>query len=471
MICINSIADTLPQLGTPVANILSPAQRKALGIQFNYFIHRYINILGDPLISEYVNHIEERMLPYADLAGQPVHVYVANNAAINAFAGPSGHIVLNSGIILLTENESELASVLAHETGHLTHNHILQKIAQQKQMSWATIAGTLAAIAIAASGNPAATTGAIAAVASARTQYLVSHTRIQEKEADSTAVRLMVKAGFDPMMMAKFFERMKSQSFNNGESFMFLRTHPLTKSRIAATEELASQYNISPKLNSLDYYLAKERVRVLTAKPGPNLESFYKNKLKQTNTLDAQKKAYKYGYSTLLAREGQYDKAIKISKSLYKQNPNNLFFITLYTDSLFLDGKTKESISILKDKYKIYPDNIILILNYADNLIESKQAAKSIPILKQAINNNPTMIDLWALLAEAYHKSGSFQHYHEALATTYALSRQWVKANVILKQLLKNKKLSEDSIQRVKDKIKRYENQKEKWNNLVGKPM
>jgi len=161
---------------------------------------------------------------------------------INAFAGPGGYIGVNSGLILMTEAESELASVIAHEIGHVTQRHLFRAAEAAGRLSIPTMAATLAAILL-GTQSPAMGQAAIMAIQAGSVQFQINFTRENEEEADRVGMQTLANSQFDPRSMPTFFERLQQSTRYYGQNIPeFLRTHPVTASRISDTRGRAETY-------------------------------------------------------------------------------------------------------------------------------------------------------------------------------------------------------------------------------------
>ena len=126
---------------------------------------------------------------------------------INAFALPGGYTVQH-GLLLASQSESEVASVIAHEIAHVTQRHIARILDQQKQSTIISLA-TLALAVLASRANSDVAMAASAFGQGAAIQNLLNFTREHEKEADRVGLQTLQAAGFDARAMATFFERLQ----------------------------------------------------------------------------------------------------------------------------------------------------------------------------------------------------------------------------------------------------------------------
>ena len=135
---------------------------------------------------------------------KPLFVFLIENKTLNAFAFFGGHIAIHSGLFLYTQNESELASVLAHEIAHLTQRHLARAMEDRARQTPLTIAALVGSLMLGLA-SPQAGIAAAQATTAARAQASINYTRDNEKEADRIGVETLNRAGFDVHSMPKFF--------------------------------------------------------------------------------------------------------------------------------------------------------------------------------------------------------------------------------------------------------------------------
>lgn len=117
---------------------------------------------------------------------------------------PGGVIGVHTGLFTSSNSESELASVLGHEIGHVTQHHLARMLASQKYDMFKNIAATALALLVMRS-NPQAGMGAMTAASAAGIQRQIDYTREHEREADRVGLTILQDAGFDVRAMPAFF--------------------------------------------------------------------------------------------------------------------------------------------------------------------------------------------------------------------------------------------------------------------------
>jgi predicted Zn-dependent protease len=139
-------ADGLPDLGDESQEILSPLKERQIGEQSMFQIRADPSYMDDPEVVDYLNRLGNRLAANSSEPTLPFEFFAINDNAINAFALPGGFIGVNTGLIQLAQNESELASVLSHEISHVTQHHLARQISGQKFDSLAAMASIAVAI-------------------------------------------------------------------------------------------------------------------------------------------------------------------------------------------------------------------------------------------------------------------------------------------------------------------------------------
>jgi predicted Zn-dependent protease len=198
-------------------------QEWQLGDQLAAQVDQKVQLNRDAQLNAYVRSVGERIHAHTPLAGRPFDFKVINDATVNAFSLPGGHVYINSGLIAQADKADMLAGVMAHEISHVVARHAIKQVEQQQQIS---VIGS-----ILLGQNPGALESLLANVLAGGAMARFS--RADEKEADDLGVGFMSAAGFDAHGMLEMFQKLLSleQSQPNAVS-RFLSDHPTTQSRI-----------------------------------------------------------------------------------------------------------------------------------------------------------------------------------------------------------------------------------------------
>lgn len=226
-------AQNLPNLGDESAAALSPQMERKIGERIYRELRRDPSYVEDAEVAGYVQDMGQRLLAAGPEPGMSVEFFVLQDAQINAFALLGGFIGVNSGLIVAAESESEAASVLGHEIGHLTQKHIARGVAAGQRSSMATLVASAFCL-LAARSNPQVAGGCLMAGQAAGVQSQLAYSRDFEREADRVGFDILNKGGFDVSAMPVFFERMqRSTRILESNAPAYVRSHPLTTERIA----------------------------------------------------------------------------------------------------------------------------------------------------------------------------------------------------------------------------------------------
>jgi predicted Zn-dependent protease len=418
--CISFLArgDGLPDLGSISQAAISPQQERQLGEQSMFEIRADKSYLDDAEINDYLNQIGYRLAANSNDPGLGFEFFAIDDNAINAFSLPGGFIGVNTGLILTTQSESELASVLAHEISHATQHHIIRMIAGQKVDTLASLAAIAVAI-LAARSNPDAAQATILGAQAGSIQRQLNFTRLHEQEADRIGIATLQKAGFDVYAMPAFFERLqKATTLLEGDTPPYLLTHPLTTERIADMTNRAQQvpYRLVP--DSLSYHLVRAKLQATQKSPQEAIAFF-------RDALGAQKygnqTAQRYGLVLALLRNNQAAQAAQEFAPLQDQVTRNPMIATLAGKVRHANGDDKNLHDFYRTALQNFPQHRALAYDYADLLLQAGMYEKSLKLLKGEITDHPDDPNLYALEARTYAAMGKHQDEHHALARSYSL--------------------------------------------------
>jgi beta-barrel assembly-enhancing protease len=404
----------LPDIGNPAAATISVDEERQIGEMITKQLRDQGKIIDDPEVDEYVQSLGLRLASQAsDPATRHFKYSTVSEPGINAFAIFGGFIFCNYGTILASGNESELASVLAHETAHVTQRHLARMINAQSRQGLEQAATILGAILIGvlAGGNGSAMEGAIAAAQGAVVQQQINFTRAQEYEADRVGIGFLAAAGFDPQAMANFFEQMSRREGLNGAWVPeMLRDHPVTANRVAEARARAAQYERRKKpVQSVGYSLIKERLRVLTT-PREELIHLYTDiGAEHEPQLDKS-----YGQALTLMAIGRPAAAVSILEPLVAHHEGNTLLHSALGQAQIQAQETKQGLATFQTALELFPRNVPLSIRYAEALMSAGRARDAHVLLLDLFNNiepTPPQIRLTATAASAAGDAGDAYYY------------------------------------------------------------
>ncbi|MDI1230844.1 MAG: M48 family metalloprotease [Methylobacter sp.] len=449
----------LPDMGDSSGTLISPAEEKEFGEAFFRSLHSQIAINQDAEIQQYIQTIGERLVVNSDAPGNPFHFFVVMENNINAFAGPGGYIGVNSGLILITEAESELASVMAHEIAHVTQRHLYRAYEAASRLSIPTAAATLAAILL-GTQSPALGQAAIIAIQAGNVQFQIDFTRENEAEADRVGMQTLAGSQFDPRSMPIFFERLQQSSRYYGQNIPeFLRTHPVTASRISDTRGRAETYPYKQYPDSLGYQLTKAKIRVLTSTDDADTLNYLQSRLNQGTT--EQRAVTRYGLAMSALKSQKFNAAESIFQQLSKEYPNQPQYVTALAHTA-LDSK---NYSIALARYKKlteqFPNNEAIKLEYITALLKAGNAELARKNLFQLQSKTQRLPIYSQLLAQVYSDLNQPAESHRYLAEYYYATGQTKDAILQIKLAQKSKGLNFQLSSILNERLNFFINQEE----------
>lgn len=214
----------------------------------------------DEALERYVNEVARKLEPPEIYAVIPFKVKVIKNPYLNAFALPNGAVYIHTGILARMDNEAQLATLLAHEMTHATNRHsvISFRGIKNKAAVVAGLQGTIGTVPLV--GDMVTSLGALGATSS-----VYGHSRELESEADTTGLKLMVQAGYDPREAPKLFLHMKKElEDENIKEPFFFGTHPRLEERVDNFESLLKKlYGGKTGILNREQFLKKTKKMIL----------------------------------------------------------------------------------------------------------------------------------------------------------------------------------------------------------------
>ena len=409
----NLNAEGLPDLGDESQTVISPQMERQIGEQSMFQIRASEQYLSDPEVTDYLNRLGKRLVANSSEPSQPFEFFVIDDAAINAFAMPGGFIGVNTGLIMLSQNESELASVLSHEISHVTQHHLARMISGRKYDSLAAMA-TIAVAILAARDNPQAAQAGIVGAQGGLMQRQLDFTREHEKEADRIGIDLLQQSGFDPHAMPSFFERLqKATQLAEGDTPSYLRTHPLTTERVADVGNRVQRIPFKLVADSLDFHLVRARLNAMQ-KPPHEAVSYFQSALGAQRF--GNQIAQRYGLVLALLRDRQDKRAAQEFAIQHKQAPRNDTIETLAGRIRQLDKQDSGVLDFYRTTLKEYPTHRALIYDYALLLLRAQHYSEALTLLDEQINRDGNDAALYELQARAYTALGRHQEAHHVLS-------------------------------------------------------
>jgi len=481
----------LPDLGSSANALISPEEAKEYGAAMLHQMRALDMVVDDPLTDDYINDLGFRLAAKSDRPKAHFAFFVVKDGEINAFAAPGGYIAVNSGLIIITRSESELAGVIAHEIGHITQNHLERAFEESKKdapLMALVLLGAIVAGASGAGGDApiAVLTGGQGLLA----QKSINFTRHDEIEADRVGIQTLAKAGFDLNAMAAFFEHLEdvtSADAGGIQTPSLLQDHPVTTERISDAKARAGALVSAQKLRTVtsldkdqwekitapmrfvqdpsaliakpvgadslsDYALIRERVRVL-ADNAPKEVLYYASSLKSEPGFDTP--ATRYGYALALTRSGRGAQAIEQLQPLQKLQGDNLILNLAMADARLQAGQRGAALAMYSALNAGSPRNHGVALAYANALVaqgDKAQATQAADLLRPMLDNADEP-EIYSAYGRASEKAGDSVRAQEAFADASYYSGRPFDAMEQLKRMLKRSDLDYYARARIQARI------------------
>jgi len=219
-------------------NFFSKEQEVQLGKESADEVRKTMQVIDNKDLTDYINRIGGHLAKSKHAGPYPYTFEVVHDLSINAFALPGGPMFVHTGLIAALDNESELAGVLAHEMSHVALRH---GTANASKANMVQLPAALGAQVAGTRGGILGTLAPLGINAGAQS-LLLKYSRSAEKEADLNGAQIMNDVGYDPIQMAKFFEKLEAQgNKDNSKLANFTSDHPTPGNRVQyVTEEAKS---------------------------------------------------------------------------------------------------------------------------------------------------------------------------------------------------------------------------------------
>lgn len=432
---------SLPKNNLPIVegtSFSSPAatfKERTIGLSILRKLRSQGRIIEDPEINIWVRSLGNKLVTRAPSSPSPFYFVVSKETSVNAFATLGGVIVVNAGLILNTSSESELASVIAHEIAHVTQRHIPRMIEKAESNKFVTGAALLAGM-IAASKNSEAGQAIINTTLATTAHRQLSFSREAESEADRVGLRVLANAGFNPMAMPAFLQKLERYNDNNSEIREFLQNHPLTIKRVSDTFARASRYGKRNTRDQTGYLYMREKIRaeVNANQIPPNALPV---KVKNYSAALRAKKQRAYSIALNLLNNGQtIPEKILIAELLNEQQ------------------KFSQTITVLKPLLKIYPGNEAITLPLVQALMPVGRIIEAWKFINEVNMTEQTSIETLEVKQEVARYMGKTALAYHAAALKSIRHGRYKAADSQLRQAIKSPGASLNEIREMEELLK-----------------
>ena len=362
--------------------------------------------IRDSEIEKTLRSYGEPIWKAAGLDPKAIHLYIINDASINAFVAGGQNIFINTGTIMELDTPAELKGIIAHETGHIAGGHLARGPEAMSKAEVPMIITMLAGVAAIAAGAPDVGMALIVGSQSVAQRELLAFSRQQESSADQAGVKYLTATGQSAKGMLEVFNKFADQEALSGyRQDPFVRSHPLSRERISALEQLVAA---SPFRDKTDTKQELEAYAMLRAK----LRGFIdapEVTLRRYPPSDTSEPA-RYARAVAYFKGSDLQTALAQIDSLIKDHPTYAFFWELKGQILVESAKPTEGVPAYRKAVELAPDEPLLQASLGAALVATESPAlmeEAKKHLKLAVDQEPDNAMAWYYLASVYDSEGN----------------------------------------------------------------
>lgn len=409
----------LPDIGDPAGRTLTVGQEKRLGDSLIREVRQRIPISDDAELRHYIQDLGNRLLASADNPGFDFEFFVVDSPTVNAFAMPGGYIGMNSGLIMRTQSESELAAVMAHEIAHVTQRHIARTLDATRGSGLRTLGIIMAAILLGMQDPDAGSAAAMAGIAGS-IQEQIDYTRAHEREADNIGIQILADAGLDPHGMPRFFERLEQATRFLDRPPEYLSTHPVTENRISDSRARAQAYGDRESQESPMYAFMRARLIANKADTAGSAERHFRAALDNAGS-DEERAYAEYGLALAMIRHERFDRANELLEQTLETLGEHVPLYSAMAVAAREDGRLSESIDLYELGLSLFPNNYPLTVGLAEALLEDNRAGEARELVRRKLQRDGPDPHLYRLHGQAAAEAGRPHEGRLAMAEHYQM--------------------------------------------------
>ncbi|MGY6269985.1 M48 family metalloprotease [Achromobacter denitrificans] len=429
----------LPSMGAASAAELSPMLERSLGQAIMAQGRRDPTYVDDTELSQYLTTMGRKLAAYAPGTVPEVEMFGVRDPEINAFAMPGGYIGVNTGLIVSSGSESELAAVLAHEIGHVVQRHIARGMTQQNQNSMvmlASLAGALLAALAGGGGNLAVGVAAFGQAAAINRQ--LGFSRDAEREADRAGFQMLTKAGYDAEGMSQMFARLMNASrLNEGAGGgSWASTHPLSIERMSDVQNRVRGLPANRHVDSDDFWYLRAKMRVVQGRDAVSLRSAGQQLQDEVQALSGVRRSAAYYGLALQAFQrnnlAEAERNLGLASADGRSSPQ---LAKLGVEVALARKEYPRALELAQAATKRWPDQRALGIAYAQALQSVGRHAEAQDYLRAKIkqwgSDEPS---LYQMLAQSEERNGKPVAARRDLARYYVMTGAFAAAESQLQQ-------------------------------------
>jgi predicted Zn-dependent protease len=397
-------------LAVPIAFAPPPASAQA----------RAVTTIRDAETESLLAAVSGPLFAAAGLDRGLVRIIIIGDRSINAFVTSGNRMFVHSGLITAADSVSELAGVLAHETGHISGGHLARLPEELRNAMIRSIAALLVGAAAAVASGQGGAVGAVGMGGQALAmRELFAFTRTQENAADLAAVTYLGRLGWSAAGLLRLMERLQAQELLLTESQdPYVRTHPLTRDRM---EFLADQLARAPDADAPMPAALEEAFQMARAKLIGFLEP---GSVGRAYPAADQSAPARYARAILAFRSGRVADALDGLDRLIAERPSSPWLREMKGQVLHESGRPRDALEPYRQALRLAPNQPLIRANLGRVMVDigdPDMLRAAVGELESSLRIDPNAPFAWRTLGIAYGKLGEMGRSALALAEEAAL--------------------------------------------------
>ncbi len=363
-------------------------------------------LIRDAEMESVLRDISRPILRAAGYAPEDIRLSVWNHPSVNAFATGDNRIVLFSGLLDVAETYPEVAAVIAHETAHIAHGHVSRRSEELADTQAAATVFSMIAVltASAASADPGAAIGGLAAAQRVAERTFLVYTRAQEAAADNQAAQYLLRSGLDEEALVTFLKVLQDDQETWGEVDPYALTHPPADERIDFLErnfggQAGEPVATDPSL-AYRYARVKAKLEGFLDEPEDVLERIPEGDRSELATLRR---------TIALHRSGGGTPALEEMDRLLAMVPGDPYYLELKGQILFENGRAAESVDLYRAAMEAAPEEGLISVGLGQALLALQNAeadGEARRVLEEAVRRDDLDARARYFLAQALGRAG-----------------------------------------------------------------
>ncbi len=383
--------------------LMTPEEEKKLGRKILLEMEGKVVMVKEPTLLGFINRIGYSIVAQAGASPFEFKFYLINAPDPNAYAIPGGHIFLTTGLLVLAEDEHEVAGVLSHEISHVQARHVAELIERSKRLNIATLAAIVAGI---LAGGRGKTSEAVTLTALSAGQALtLKYTREMEVDADHNSLNYIIRAGYDPNGLIRFLNKLYRISLTSGPKIpAYLSTHPDIENRISLLENLlqTGQKPMGPFKEVKDFKKVRAKAFVEEREPNVGVTHFQSMIDNHPKELEGY-----YGLGLSYRKMGRLDKSMESFQEARSLNPQDPDVLRELGIVYFLSGKIDQAMEVLEAGCSFSSGRDPLAIYYLGRGYQEKgNLTKALSLFLEVQKDMSDFVDIYLNIGSVYGRMG-----------------------------------------------------------------